>query len=275
MNEATWAALNNYQIMATPANKHFIMFAEPTSTQNIQPERFLQTNEFVQGFEEALRNIHRQEQMKTNSHLSSTVLPASAANNSNEVRRLSNGSASSVQPQPVSAGVALGCVSSLSDNMLPTVVLTASQPQRNMQQPMPPMTANVSFINTTASTSVVSPDLTNLDFVSLSDDFAFLPSVVENAVMAGSMGSVSGSGSGDDTQDDGKMEKKRQKNRAAARKCREKKLKKISDLEMSVQEMRSKNGQLSKEVQHLQQQIAAARQRIAQHGQYGCIIPHP
>lgn len=263
--------------MATQANQPFLIFTEPTMTQNInQPERFLQTNEFVQGFEDALRNIHRQEQMKTNSHLSSTALPASAASNSNELRRLSNGSVSSVQPQPVSAGVALGCVTSLSDNMLPTVVLTASQPrQKNMQQPTPLTTANINFFNATASTSTVSADLTNFDLVSLTNDFVVLPSVVEDAFMAGSVGSVSGSGSGDDTQDGGKMETKRMKNRAAARKCREKKLKKISDLETSVQEMRSKNSQLTKEVCNLQQQIALARQRIAQHSQHGCIIPHP
>ena len=75
-----------------------------------------------------------------------------------------------------------------------------------------------------------------------------------------------------DEQEDMKCDRKRARNRVAARKCRFRKLERISKLEARVDELKGQNSQLSNDATTLKEQVANLKQQIMEHVKYGCEI---
>lgn len=67
-----------------------------------------------------------------------------------------------------------------------------------------------------------------------------------------------------------KLERKRERNRVAARKCRTRKLERISRLEDRVDELKGQNTDLSKTANNLREQVARLKQQIMEHVNGGC-----
>ena len=73
-------------------------------------------------------------------------------------------------------------------------------------------------------------------------------------------------------QEKAKTERKRARNRVAARKCRYRKLERISRLEDRVSDLKSQNGQLSNDANKLKEQVLKLKQQILEHVNSGCNI---
>ena len=67
-----------------------------------------------------------------------------------------------------------------------------------------------------------------------------------------------------------KLERKRERNRVAARKCRTRKLERISRLEDRVDELKGQNSDLSKTANSLREQVARLKSQIMEHVNGGC-----
>ena len=72
-----------------------------------------------------------------------------------------------------------------------------------------------------------------------------------------------------------KVERKRARNRQAARKCRTRKLERISRLEDRVDELKGQNSDLVNTAQTLREQVCQLKQQILQHVTSGCKVMTP
>ncbi|PFX14227.1 Transcription factor AP-1 [Stylophora pistillata] len=70
-----------------------------------------------------------------------------------------------------------------------------------------------------------------------------------------------------------KRERKKQKNRVAASKCRKKKLEREAQLEVRVQQLKDKNIELNAVANALRQQVSELKQRVLEHVAFGCQLP--
>lgn len=69
-----------------------------------------------------------------------------------------------------------------------------------------------------------------------------------------------------------KLERKRARNRIAARKCRHRKLERISRLEDKIDGLKNQNSQLSDTATQLRDQVCRLKQQILQHVKSGCQV---
>lgn len=69
-----------------------------------------------------------------------------------------------------------------------------------------------------------------------------------------------------------KLERKRARNRVAARKCRTRKLERISRLEDKVDDLKGQNGDLASTASTLRNQVSKLKQQIIEHVNSGCNI---
>lgn len=75
-----------------------------------------------------------------------------------------------------------------------------------------------------------------------------------------------------DDQEQQKVDRKRARNRVAARKCRYRKLERISRLEDRVTELKNQNSQLSSDATALKEQVLRLKKHILEHVNSGCNI---
>lgn len=75
-----------------------------------------------------------------------------------------------------------------------------------------------------------------------------------------------------DNQERIKLERKRARNRVAARKCRTRKLERISRLEDKVKLMKTDNSQLGQSASSLRDELSKLKQTIIEHINSGCQI---
>jgi len=75
-----------------------------------------------------------------------------------------------------------------------------------------------------------------------------------------------------DEQESIKLERKRERNRLAARKCRNRKLDRISKLEERVDELKSHNQKLATSASTLRDQVCKLKQQIMEHVSSGCQV---
>ncbi|KAJ7993317.1 hypothetical protein DPEC_G00271170 [Dallia pectoralis] len=78
-----------------------------------------------------------------------------------------------------------------------------------------------------------------------------------------------------DTQERIKAERKKQRNRIAASKCRKRKLERITRLEDKVNSLKTQNTDLSSTAGVLREQVAQLKQKVLNHLNSGCLLPHP
>lgn len=69
-----------------------------------------------------------------------------------------------------------------------------------------------------------------------------------------------------------KVERKRARNRVAARKCRTRKLERISRLELRVEELKGQNSDLCQTATQLREQVCALKKQIMTHVNSGCHV---
>lgn len=79
----------------------------------------------------------------------------------------------------------------------------------------------------------------------------------------------------DDNEDQKKLERKRERNKLAARKCRERKLVKISSLEEQCDRLRSVNSELLAEMERLKQHVRGLKNTLELHVASGCKLQQP
>ena len=72
-----------------------------------------------------------------------------------------------------------------------------------------------------------------------------------------------------------KLERKRARNRIAARKCRTRKLERISRLEEKVADLKNRNNDLLQHATSLNEQVVQLKQQIMDHMKTGCQIMMP
>lgn len=192
-----------------------------------------QKEEFVQGFELALRQFHQQKQQV------SMTPSAKSEMTSKDMRNFNEGMYNS------------------SPN---TILAPAARNANNGSSSIADSFTSVLGYDNVVSSTQDSPQNTYYSFAP--NDFARVPTMVGDT----HMGAESGG------EDEEKQGKKRARNRAAARKCREKKLKRIADLEAKVNEMKSVNSRLGDEMKKLQDSVTATKHQIMQHVQCGCSI---
>ena len=75
-----------------------------------------------------------------------------------------------------------------------------------------------------------------------------------------------------DSQEKIKLERKRERNRQAARKCRTRKLERISRLEERVAQLKGENNDLSTTATSLRDQVARLKKQIMEHVNSGCQV---
>lgn len=75
-----------------------------------------------------------------------------------------------------------------------------------------------------------------------------------------------------DQQERIKVDRKRARNRVAARKCRYRKLERISRLEERVSELTGQKNELAQNASQLREQVARLKQQIMEHVQSGCTV---
>ena len=75
-----------------------------------------------------------------------------------------------------------------------------------------------------------------------------------------------------ETQEVVKLDRKRARNRVAARKCRERKLERISRLEDRVDQLKGQNSDLSNTAQTLRDQVVKLKRQIMEHVESGCQV---
>lgn len=75
-----------------------------------------------------------------------------------------------------------------------------------------------------------------------------------------------------DAQESIKLERKRARNRIAARKCRTRKLERISRLEERVEDLKGQNSKLLQTANELREQVYALKQQILEHVNSGCKV---
>jgi len=75
-----------------------------------------------------------------------------------------------------------------------------------------------------------------------------------------------------DHQEGIKLERKRERNRLAARKCRNRKLDRISKLEERVNELKNQNSKLATSATTLREQVCKLKQQIMEHVSSGCQV---
>jgi transcription factor AP-1 len=74
------------------------------------------------------------------------------------------------------------------------------------------------------------------------------------------------------TQERIKVERKRSRNRVAARKCRYRKLERISKLEDRVNELTGQKNELAHSATQLREQVVRLKQQIMEHVKGGCTL---
>merc|ERR1719242_2562668 len=75
-----------------------------------------------------------------------------------------------------------------------------------------------------------------------------------------------------ETQEVIKVERKRARNRVTARKCRTRKLERISRLEDRVEELKGQNSDLCQTATQLREQVCALKKQIMTHVNSGCHV---
>merc|ERR1711860_391751 len=69
-----------------------------------------------------------------------------------------------------------------------------------------------------------------------------------------------------------KLERKRQRNRLAASKCRKRKLERIGQLELKVQDLKGENSELANVVKKLKESVYTLKREVIEHMNSGCQI---
>ena len=245
----------------------------PTPTQILFPKSVTEEQEaYARGFMDALAKLHKTEdgEDSTGASVSSASImdtPPSNTSTSEEqtFTTLQNASHKlvSLQNAPQMAynfttTTALpGSMLSTSNraSMLPSTVTTHSS--------QPPHTD----VDTPRNTSPYSVQPLMVDYTRLKEEPQTVPSLNSTPPLSPMMSPINM-----DDQEFQKTERKRARNRVAARKCRYRKLERISRLEGKVNELRTQNTSLSGEASTLKNQVLQLKQQILQHVNSGCNI---
>jgi transcription factor AP-1 len=234
----------------------------PTPTQFINPKYVTEEQEaYARGFVEALKELHAKENIHgpvdpqnvtfvnvtaTDSTCNSSSMSVMAASSVAAPRYTTLTSLTTAPSLPVTVMPSQGQpsnglhngLSSISEGAMPATVVS----QSNVQAALPPMDHRLMPVKQEEEPQTV-PCLGNTPPVS--------PINMED-------------------QERIKLERKRERNRLAARKCRTRKLERISRLEDRVDELKGQNTELSKTANNLREQVARLKQQIMEHVNGGC-----
>ena len=237
----------NYGIPVYPNATNIVVSA---SQSNQVKQETISAHEFVGGFLQVLQQMHtgdHQGSAETKANHNSTADINGIIQECDYMYETARNNCATVDQS------ALNGLTQLSDNMIPTVVMDAAA--RSQAQ-------NMLVVNTYDNIVSSTQHSPRYYAKSLND----VPTVANEIDMPDN---------DDDMVDGVKLDKKRERNRQAARKCREKKLKKIAELELKVKDMKMENEKLNSEVKDLQTRVQLVKQQISQHMQSGCNIQLP
>lgn len=222
----------------------------PTPTQFLCPKYVTEEQDaYARGFVDALAELYKKE------------MPAEEA-------------VSLAQSQVATAVPSSSNIMSLNGNS----TLTTLQPVSTQAQRQPAQVASSSTFTTTASVSGGLPamsqaqtiDMSSLPVSSMSNQLSQVKEEPQTVPCMGLTPPISPIDM--DTQERIKLERKRERNRMAARKCRTRKLERISRLEDRVAQLKGENNDLSTTASSLRDQVARLKKQIMEHVNSGCQV---
>lgn len=247
----------------------------PTPTQILFPKSVTEEQEaYARGFMDALAKLHNPEEDEIDSSVPSvtdtppkTVIPSEQQtftmlqNASNRLITLQNVAPTAVSTYNFSTTTSLpdSVVSSGSrGNVLPSTVAAHSTVESVRSEVDVPRTQ---------SPYVVQPAMNVYERLALKEEPQTVPSLGSTPPVSPMMSPINM-----DEQETQKIERKRSRNRVAARKCRYRKLERISRLEERVNELKSQNNSLSSDAGSLKEQVLRLKKQILEHVNSGCNI---
>jgi len=238
--------------LASPELERMIILSQngmvtttPTPTQFLCPQNVTDEQEaYARGFVDALNELHGQEQpapteqqFVSSGNVVSHSMPATITNVT-----AANSTVCSTSSMPVMTSLPQSFTTTTS---LPGGVLHTSQPQGmvdpslNTTQAPNPMVMQLKEEPQTVPSMGLSPPVSPINMV---------------------------------TQEKIKLERKRERNRVAARKCRTRKLERISRLEDRVNELKGQNSNLTTTATDLRDQVCKLKEQIMTHVNSGCHV---
>ena len=222
----------------------------PTPTQFLCPKYVTEEQDaYARGFVDALAELYKKE-MPTEEAIS-----------------LAQAQVASAVPQ-VNGGVTLDT----SSNNLTTLQPVSTQAQQILNQ-----VSNCNALTTTASVPSGMPmpqtqtiDISTLPVSTMSNQIQQVKEEPQTVPCMGLTPPISPIDM--DSQERIKLERKRERNRMAARKCRTRKLERISRLEDRVSQLKGENNDLSTTATSLRDQVARLKKQIMEHVNSGCQV---
>ena len=159
-----------------------------------------------------------------------------------------------------------------------SATLTTLQPVSTQAQQQPAQVASSSTFTTTAfvygglpaMSQAQTIDMSSLPVSSMSNQLSQVKEEPQTVPCMGLTPPISPIDM--DTQERIKLERKRERNRMAARKCRTRKLERISRLEDRVAQLKGENNDLSTTASSLRDQVARLKKQIMEHVNSGCQV---
>lgn len=233
----------------------------PTPTQFLFPKAVTEEQEaYARGFINALEELKNQE--KTGDEPNEAV-PVSSSNMTTlqpvqsilpETSAVSVAQSQHMLPMQTSTYSSFTTTTSLPGNMMTT---TAPMPTVVSQQQQELMD-----LSRTSSPALMQPQQNHQRVLQLKEEPQTVPCYNTPPISPINMGD----------QERIKVERKRSRNRVAARKCRYRKLERISRLEERVQELTGQKNDLASSATQLREQVARLKQQIMEHVNSGCKV---
>lgn len=235
----------------------------PTPTQILFPKSVTEEQEaYARGFMDALAKLHDGANEDTDtSDASKDSVPAANVKPDRTYTTLQNAS-HRLSNMPVTT--TMGNYSFQGN--FPSVQSSMS----NSMQFGVPSTVNTNSplnINTHDSMRTSSPFMNSMEGYKIKEEPQTVPSLDSSPPLSPMMSPINM-----DDQELQKLDRKRARNRIAARKCRYRKLERISKLEDRVNELKTHNAKLSADANALKEQVLNLKQQILKHVNSGCNI---
>ena len=217
----------------------------PTPTQFLCPKYVTEEQDaYARGFVDALAELYKKE------------MPAEEA-------------VSLAQSQVATAVPSSSNIMSLNGN---STTLTTLQPVSTQAQQQPAQVATTASVSggLPAMSQAQTIDMSSLPVSSMSNQLSQVKEEPQTVPCMGLTPPISPIDM--DSQERIKLERKRERNRMAARKCRTRKLERISRLEDRVAQLKGENNDLSTTATSLRDQVARLKKQIMEHVNSGCQV---
>ena len=221
----------------------------PTPTQFLCPKYVTEEQDaYARGFVDALAELYKKEMPAEEAVSLAQSQVATAVPSSSNIMSLNGNSTTLTTLQPVSS----------------------QAQQQSAQATSSTFTTTASMSGLPAMSQAQTIDMSSLPVSSMSNQLSQVKEEPQTVPCMGLTPPISPIDM--DTQERIKLERKRERNRMAARKCRTRKLERISRLEDRVAQLKGENNDLSTTASSLRDQVARLKKQIMEHVNSGCQV---